>query len=68
MFWIGFIIGAIVATIAIVGYIAYCCAVTYGDMDTFMSMSYAIQSAANNRRSDVFVMHDGEVINKTVFE
>lgn len=69
MFWIGLIIGMIIAAIAIVGFIAFCCKVTYGTKETFDSMVDVVITAGENRESVVKVFHDGEELDAyAVFE
>lgn len=68
MFWIGMIVGIIIATFVIVGCIAYACKVIYGSWDTFDSMVDVIVSASENRESEVRVYHDGEILDVAVFE
>ena len=68
MFWIGMIVGIIIATIVIVGYIAYACMKVYGDVDTFVDMCYVTKTASENRESEVRVYHDGEILDVAVFE
>ena len=68
MFWIGMIVGIIIAAIVIVGYIAYACMKVYGDVDTFVDMCYVTKTASENRESEVRVYHDGEILDVAVFE
>ena len=68
MFWIGMIVGIIIATIVIVGYLAYACMKVYGDVDTFVDMCYVTKTASENRESEVRVYHDGEILDVAVFE
>ena len=68
MFWIGMIVGIIIATIVIVGFIAYACMKVYGDVDTFVDMCCVTKTASENRESEVRVYHDGEILDVAVFE
>jgi H+/gluconate symporter-like permease len=68
MFWIGLIVGIIIAIIASVGFAAYCCKKVYGDRKTFMSMVDVTRVAAENRESEVQVYHDGELLKIAFFE
>ena len=68
MFWIGMIVGIIIATIVIVGFIAYACWVVYGSWNTFEDMCYVTMAASENRESEVRVYHDGEILDVAVFE
>ena len=68
MFWIGMIVGMVIATITIASYIVYSCHRVYGDMDTFLSMCDVTMAASENRESEVRVYHDGEVLDVAVFE
>lgn len=68
MFWIGMIVGIIIATFVIVGFGALCCKEIYGSWDTFGSMVDVIVSASENRESEVRVYHDGEILDVAVFE
>lgn len=68
MFWIGMIIGIIIASIVIGGYIGYVCWRTYGTWNTFESMVDVTLAATNNRESEVRVYHDGELLDVAVFE
>lgn len=68
MFWIGMIVGIIIATIVIVGFIAYACWKVYGSWNTFEDMCYVTAAASENRESEVRVYHDGEILDVAVFE
>ena len=68
MFWIGMIVGIIIATFVIVGLLFVGCAATYGSWDTFNSMVDVVVSASENRESEVRVYHDGEILDVAVFE
>lgn len=68
MFWIGMIVGIIIATFVIVGLIAYACKAIYGSWDTFDSMVDVVVAASENRESEVRVYHDGEILDVAVFE
>ena len=68
MFWIGMIVGIIIATFVIVGFVAFACKAIYGSWDTFYSMVDVIVSASENRESEVRVYHDGEILDVAVFE
>lgn len=68
MFWIGMIVGIIIATIVIVGFEAYCCYKMYGSWDTFDSMVDVVVAANENRESEVRVYHNGEILDVAVFE
>ena len=60
MFWIGLIVGMIIATIVIAGLLVYACSCVYGTMETFKSMVDVTVTAAMNPVSEVKVYHDGE--------
>ena len=68
MFWIGMIVGIIIATFVIVGLIAYACKEIYGSWDTFDSTVDVVVAASDNRESEVRVYHDGEILDVAVFE
>ena len=68
MFWIGLIVGMFIATAAIVAYLALSCHLVYGTMETFNSMVKVTMAAAENRRSEVVVYHDGNALDTAVFE
>lgn len=68
MFWIGFIVGFIIALAAAATLLWYCCWKTYGTVDTFNAMVNVTQIAANNRESRVEVWHDGECLDMAIFE
>ena len=68
MFWIGLIVGILIATIAIGGYLFYGCWKTYGTWDTFVAMCNVTQAATENRESEVRVYHDGEILDVAIFE
>ena len=68
MFWIGMIVGIIIATFVIVGYVVYCCWRTFGSLDTFESMVDVVTTANENRESEVRVYHYGEILDVAVFE
>ena len=68
MFWIGMIVGIIIATFVIVGFEAFACKATYGSWDTFDSMVDVVIAASENRESEVRVYHDGEILDVAVFE
>ena len=68
MFWIGMLVGGIIATIAIVGFIAICCRKVYDTWDTFESMVEVVSAASDNRESVVVAYHDGEALTHATFE
>ena len=69
MFWIGLIVGIIIATIVFVGLMFVSCKVAYGSWDTFNSMVDVVVAAGENRESEVRVYHDGECLDVVaVFE
>ena len=68
MFWIGMIVGIIIATFVIVGYIAYACWKVYGSWNTFEDMCHVTAAANENRESEVRVYHNGEILDVAVFE
>lgn len=68
MFWIGMIVGIIIATFVIVGLIFVSCKAIYGSWDTFNSMVDVTVAASDNRESEVRVYHDGEILDVAVFE
>lgn len=68
MFWIGMLVGGIIATIAIVGLLAYCCWKVYGTWDTFVGACDVIKAATENRESVIVAYHEGEVLTHATFE
>lgn len=67
-FVLGMFIGIVIASVAIIGYIAYACMKVYGSWETFEDMCYVTEAASNNRESEVRVYHDGEILEVAVFE
>lgn len=68
MFWIGLIIGAVIAVAALVGYAWLACWVTFRSWETFNSMVDVISDATENRKSEVCVYHNDELLNVAIFE
>lgn len=68
MFWIGLIVGIVIATIAIGAWLLWGCYKTYGTFDTFVQMCEVTQAASENREAIVTVTHDGEILETAVFE
>lgn len=68
MFWIGLLVGVIIATIAIAGWLVYGCWKVYGTWDAFESTCNIVTAATENRESEVLVYHNGEVIACEIYE
>lgn len=60
MFWIGMIVGIVVAAAAYLGYLAWCCKVLGVTKDEFLGMSECIAVACTNRESTLTVVKDYE--------
>ena len=68
MFWIGMLVGIVIATIAVAGLLVYCCCKVYGSWDTFTGTCDVIKAASENRESVVVAYHEGEVLTHATFE
>lgn len=68
MFWIGMLVGIVAATIAVAGWLVYCCWKVYGSWATFTGTCDVIQAASENRESVVVAYHEGEVLTHATFE
>jgi len=62
MFWIGLIVGIIVALVLLLAITVWCCHVTKVDYHEFCDMRDAVTEAIWNRESMIEVTHNGEVL------
>lgn len=68
MFWIGLLVGLTVGVVGLtVIAIAYC-EHRYGSWEDFGDGIDLIKVAVDNRESELLVIHDGELLDKVVFE
>ena len=68
MFWIGLIVGIIIAAVLPFGYLMWCMYCTGTSFREFGAMTMCNAYAVTNRESAVQVWHDGELIDEVVLE
>ena len=68
MFWIGLIVGVIITVIAYVVWMAYCVKNVCGSRYVFRDFVDVVEAAHKNRKSDIRVYHNGELLDVVFFE
>jgi FtsZ-interacting cell division protein ZipA len=67
MFWIGLIVGVLIAAVALIAIIAWTFWATKMDLDEYRGYLDVVSAALNNRESTLQVYHNGELLDEVTF-
>lgn len=68
MFWIGLLVGLTVGVVGLAVISIMYCDRRYGSWEDFLNGTDLVELAVDNRKSELLVIHDGELLDKVVFE